>query len=96
MLGFRFSPGRVVATPGALALLRSAGASAEGLLLRHLRLEPGQLDLHDQQANQSALTSGARIFSAFDVGGELLWIITEAKGDDGRRASTCFLLPSEY
>jgi hypothetical protein len=28
--------------------------------------------------------------------GVKIWIITEAAGDDGNRASTCILLPDEY
>jgi hypothetical protein len=47
--------------------------------------------------NDSALIDGSRLLSAYTTrGGEKLWIITEAADEDGRRASTCLLLPSEY
>ena len=40
---------------------------------------------------------GSRILSAYrTLKGVKIWIITEAVGDDGRRASTCLLLPDKY
>ena len=49
-------------------------------------------------ATEAALKDGSRIFSAYNLPrtGERLWIITEAEGDDGNRASTCVLLPDDY
>lgn len=44
------------------------------------------------QANENALKSGARLFSAYTLATEArLWVITEAD-----RASTTMLLPQEY
>ena len=46
---------------------------------------------------QNALRTGSRVLSSYRLpGGEKVWIITEAVGDDGRRASTCILTPDEY
>lgn len=72
------------------------------LLRRHLVLDPGTLDRHDQKVNRDALKDGSRIFSSYLVGptdpetgdvskGEKVWVITEAD-----RSSTCILLPDEY
>lgn len=88
----RFPLGRVVATPGALALLATVGADARTLLDRHAAGDWGDLDDEDRRANEHALRDGARILSAYAVGaGERLWIITEAD-----RSSTCVLRPDEY
>ncbi|MEG0976333.1 MAG: hypothetical protein RSD82_13340 [Comamonas sp.] len=100
-----FSPGRIVATPGALDLLSRAEASPHELLHRHVCGDWAEMDREDQAANHDAVRSGARILSSFNVQGAKLWIITEAISDvteDGRRkaqasrSSTCFLLPEEY
>lgn len=100
-----FSPGHIVATPGALNLLWRTGTSPQPLLHRHVCGDWTDMDKEDQEANQDAVNSGARILSSFDVQGEKLWIITEAVSDvteDGRlksqasRANTCYLLPEEY
>jgi hypothetical protein len=93
----KFSLGKVVATPGALDALREAGQTPGEFLTRHVTGDWGDLDDEDRQANDSALTDGNRILSAYTTRkGERLWIITEATDDHGRRASSCLLLPSEY
>ena len=57
----------------------------------------GIVSLDDQRANEEALQSGARLLSAYETTlGVKIWVITEATGDDGRRASTCVLLPEDY
>lgn len=92
----RFELGVVVATPGALQALGSAELAGE-LLGRHASGDWGDLCESDKRANDQALEYGGRIFSAYDLpGGGKVWVITEAAGDDGHRASTCVLLPSEY
>lgn len=89
--------GQVVATPAALALLEAEGVGPGSLLRRHMALDRGDLDLHDHRANLDALRTGARVFGSYKLpGGDKVWIITEAVGDDGRRASTCILTPDEY
>lgn len=91
-----FSLGQIVATSGALALLESTNSDAAAFLSRHRTGDWGDLDDEDKAANTDALTNGARILSAYQLGSDRLWIITEACCDDGHRASTCLLLPEEY
>lgn len=95
----KFTLGKVVATPGALEALATAGQTPHELLARHLRGDWGDLDAEDAALNDEALKNEnrSRIFSAYLLkSGEKLWVITEAVGDDGHRASTCLLLPDEY
>lgn len=87
-----FSLGQVVATPGALEALASAGQTPDEFLRLHVVGNWGEVDDEDKQANEDALSTGARLLSAYRTSkGEKLWIITEAD-----RSSTCLLLPSEY
>jgi len=87
----RFPLGRVLATPGALGLLDRCGISPVVLLRRHQCGDWGELDIEDRQANAQALALGARLLSAYPVGSDRLWIITEAD-----RSATTLLLPEEY
>jgi hypothetical protein len=62
------------------------------LVLRHSEGDWGDVSADDWKANDDALTSGERLFSAYDIGaGKRIWIITEAD-----RSSTTVLLPDEY
>jgi hypothetical protein len=61
------------------------------LLRRHLSGDWGELDAHDRRENARSLKHGFRVLSSYPVGGQKVWIITEAD-----RSSTCLLLPSEY
>jgi hypothetical protein len=93
----KFELGRVVATPGCIEALERAGRSPQELLIRHLRLEQGELSDEDHEANRMSLRDGSRILSAFRLKtGVKVWVLTEAVGDDNERASTCVLLPEEY
>ncbi len=93
----KFELGQVVATPGFLDAVREAGQTVREFVDRHLRLEQGELCDDDHRANQMSLTDGSRILSAFRLKtGIKVWVLTEAVGDDGKRASTCLLLPEEY
>ncbi len=93
----RFSLGQVVATPGALEEIRGGGQSPAEFLTRHAACDWGDLDEEDRCLNEEALIDGSRLLSAYTTRkGVKLWVITEAVGDDGRRASTCLLLPEEY
>ncbi len=93
----KFHPGQVVATPGALEAIRASGQSPEVFLGAHLEgFWGGDLCDEDRRLNDEALIDGSRLLSAYrTLRGERLYIITEAVGDDGRRASTCLLLPDE-
>ena len=85
-----FSLGRVVATPGALALLANRRQDPSTFLLRHAQGDWGVLDDKDKQANDRALREGTRLLSAYELP-EKLWIVTEAD-----RSATTLLLPEEY
>jgi hypothetical protein len=88
----KFPPGRVVATPAALALLERSGKVPGEYLDKHLSGDWGDLDAHDYRENERALKTGTRLFSAYTVSPlNTLWIITESD-----RSSTCLLLPSDY
>lgn len=87
-----FPPGHIVATPGALDALHASGPALACLLARHLSADWGDLDAHDQQANDAALRDGSRLLSAYTLDdGTRVWVITEWD-----RSSTTVLLPSEY
>lgn len=58
---------------------------------RRKRIQAGTATEDDEEE----IVAG-RIFSAYEVEGERIWIITEAVGEDGTRSSTCVLTPSEY
>lgn len=93
----KFDMGQMVATPGFLDAVRKAGQTVREFVDRHLRLEQGELCDDDHRANQMSLADGSRILSAFRLTtGVKVWVLTEAVGDDGKRASTCLLLPEEY
>jgi hypothetical protein len=87
-----FSPGRIVATPGALALLEKVQESPSEFLSRHLRGDWGDLCPEDKAENELSLKHGFRLLSSYPVTEtDTLWIITEAD-----RSVTTLLLPSEY
>jgi len=94
----RFSLGQCVTTPGALEALQAAGISPLQLLARHAQGDWGDLSQEDMEANNQALEAGSRILSAYELPGQdqKVWIITEAVGDDGQRASTCIMMADEY
>jgi hypothetical protein len=93
----KFHPGQIVATRGALEALARSGQTADFFLERHLQGDFGEVDSEDRSLNDQALLDGSRLLSAYrTLKGEKIWIISEAAGDDGKRASTCILLPDEY
>jgi hypothetical protein len=90
--GIKFSPGSIVATPGALAALESAGADPMAYVVRHLAGDWGDVDEHDRRENELSLIHGFRLLSAYTLNdGTKIWIITEAD-----RSATTILLPDEY
>lgn len=94
-----FQLGQIVATPGALQMLKEFGVQPFTLLNRHVCGDWGDLDESDRHENNMALIHGNRLLSAYSlqrqdgtrVRTEKVWIITEAD-----RSSSCMLLPSEY
>jgi glycine cleavage system aminomethyltransferase T len=87
-----FPLGRIVATPGALQALETAGQQPAAFLDRHVSGDWGELDDEDKRENEFSVRNGFRILSAYITNaGDKLWIITEAD-----RSATTFLLPQEY
>lgn len=97
-MSLKFHPGEVVATPAALEAIRASGQTPDLFLGAHLEGYWGlDLDDEDRPLNDEALIDGTRLLSAYKtLRGERIWIITEAEGDDGRRASTAIILPDQY
>ena len=91
-----FDLGRIVATPGALALLEKLGVHPVSLLRRHVRGDWGDMDPSDRTANANAVKDGGRVFSSYLVNKDKVWVITEAINDDGVRYSTTILQPQDY
>jgi len=92
-----FELGELVSTPGALEAMQLSGQSPWEFLSRHVAGDWGIVGEDDRRANDESLVDGSRLLSAYLLStGKKLWIITEAVGDDMKRASTCLLLPEEY
>jgi len=87
----KFRLGTLVATPGALDAAPSQQALIDLVIQRHQHGDWGDLDAHDKEANDRAVTEGDRILSAYELEGIRFWIITEAD-----RSVTTILLPDEY
>ena len=83
--------GKVLATPGALQLLRDAGEDPFGYLARHASGDWGELGARDRRENERSLKHDWRVLSAYPVGRDRVWVITEAD-----RSVTTILLPDEY
>ena len=88
-----FNLGRPNSTPGAMEALQAEEMVPWALLVRHAKGDWGDLGDEDKQANQDALVTGARLFSAYVLPKtqQKVWVITEAD-----RSSTTLLLPEEY
>ncbi|BCX51850.1 hypothetical protein CTYAZ2_14320 [Comamonas testosteroni] len=94
-----FSPGHVVATSSALALLQEHGVSVPELLHRHLTGDWQEMCQSDRDANWSAVLEGeTRVFSSFDIAPKghagkpiKFWVITEWD-----RSVTTILRPEDY
>ena len=87
----KFPLGQVVATPGAMRLLAKHGQTPAMYLERHVSGDWGDISREDRLANEQALIQGERLLSAYMLGEDRFWIITEAD-----RSGTCLLLPYEY
>jgi len=87
-----FALGKIVATPGAVEMLKAHELSPFDFISRHWQGDWGDLDDEDIKANQAALRYCTRIFSSYRIDADTkLWVITEAD-----RSSTTLLLPDEY
>ncbi len=93
----KFAHGRFLLTPGAREAFAAISASVSPYLDRHLSGDWGDVDAHDQQANEQALIPDEhgeydRVLSAYTLNDDTrIWIITEAD-----RSATTVLLPDEY
>jgi hypothetical protein len=87
----KFALGQIVATPGALELMKVQGIDGLALLSRHVTGDWGALDEADKQENELSVRKGFRILSAYRQGETRLWVITEAD-----RSVTTILRPDEY
>lgn len=93
----KFHPGQVVATPGAAAALADSAQDAAFFLDMHLQGNWGEVDAEDWKLNDQAVFDGGRLLSVYrTLRGVEVWVVSEAAGDDGQRASTCLLKPEEY
>lgn len=87
-----FHLGQLVATRGVLAHLRAHPVTtAQALVHRHVTGDFGDLSEADREANVDAIRLGDRVLSAYEVGGQRVWVITEHD-----RSVTTMLLASEY
>jgi len=100
LAGAKFNLGRTYLTRGVNDLVAEDLDFAKFVtssLKRHVAGDWGNVCHEDRSANEQALVDGSRLFSAYEADGlPKIWIITEAIGDDGCRASTCILFPDEY
>lgn len=86
-----FPLGKLLATPGALNHLALTNVLPMALVARHLQGDWGDLCADDQRRNETAISTGDRIVSAYVVGGLKVYVITEWD-----RSYTTMLLASEY
>jgi hypothetical protein len=94
----KFDCGVLLSTPGALEAFEKNGQRPFEFVQRHISGDWGEeLCQEDRQANEQALIDGSRLLSAYKLKDRTkIWLITEAVGENGRRESSTFLLPSEY
>ncbi|BEP58158.1 hypothetical protein GmRootV118_54020 [Variovorax sp. V118] len=107
----RFAPGRVVATPGALALIHATNSNPFALLAKHVTGDWGEIDPEDVQTNEDAVEHGRRVLSVYrlplqDAAKKNSALAEAEQGDefDNRiwliteadRSVTTLLLPEEY
>lgn len=104
-----FSLGRVVATPGALELMKSTNTDFNVLLARHATGDWGDCDPEDAKTNREALEHGARVMSVYRLPvvdgprAESIGALAHGLSDEtlwiiteADRSVTTFLLPIEY
>lgn len=87
-----FSPGQIVATPGAIEAMNENDCLPATLLAKHISGDWGSVDAEDAATNDAAVIHGDRILSSYRIGENVrIWLITEWD-----RSVTTILLPSEY
>ncbi|KPF48394.1 hypothetical protein IP87_02895 [beta proteobacterium AAP121] len=88
--------GQVVSTLQALHFCRKHRIDISTLLVRHASGDWGDITTADKCVNDAAVLDGRRILSAYSFSAGRVWVLTEATGENGVRASTCIMLPSDY
>lgn len=92
-----FYLGKIAATPCAAKALKQSNQAPGELIARHISGDWGEVPPEDAVQNEEAVKNGGRIVSAYKLrSGEIVWVITEGIGPNGRRESTSILLPEEY
>ena len=88
-----FPVGQVMVTAGVHDKMgnKNFATFVHNSLRRHISCDFGDVCPEDWKANQLALISESRIFSAYDNREGKIWIITEAD-----RTATTVLFPEEY
>lgn len=91
----KFQPGQLVVTRAVHDMMSNNAKFEKHVHLsieRHLAGDWGDVCDDDRVANELALQSGDRLFSAFTIEGmPKIWVITE-----GDRSATTVLFPDEY
>ena len=87
----RFVLGQVTATRAVLEHLEGKGIDPSEILKRHVRGDWGDMPPEDIAENEFAVGRRLRLLSSYTIGGERVWVITEAD-----RSATTLLFPSEY
>lgn len=96
-MSMKFKLGQIVATPGAIRILKESGQTPEFFLEKHACGSYGHISKGDAELNEEAIMDGSRIMSAYrTLKGKELWVITEACGESGEREVTTLLLPEDY
>ena len=85
----KFQSGSIVTTLGALEVANPTQIAE--LLRRHGTGDWGEVSKDDAATNERALERGERLMSVYSVGGEKLWVLTEAD-----RSVTTVMTPGEY
>ena len=89
--------GEVLTSVAAFSCVREERTNAGVLLGKARSRRLGTVDEEDKRANDQAVVDGSRILSAYQtLLGVKIWIITEAADDEGKRAATTIITPSEY
>ena len=92
----KFDLGQVVGTSQAVRFCEEQDIDIFVLLRRHALGDWGELTHADRLANAAALLDGSRVLSVYTFKAGKVWVLTEAADDQGSRASTCVMLPSDY
>lgn len=86
-----FALGETYITVGALQTCASYPMPPIVLLIRHVTGDWRELGEGDRKRNEEAILTGTRVFSAYQLGEDRFFVITEAD-----RSKTTILLAHEY